>query len=203
MPDQLLKVITLINDLPSYIRAVFLALSVMLEYIFPIFPGDTVVIACGFFALYGTFSVGEIIFSISLGTITGITLAFGFGKLISKNKFPKKYLKYFSQRKVEQIKLWYQKWGYGLLLINRFFPGIRTLFFVTAGMSGLSYFWVLLCGFFSAFIFNSLLFFLGNSLAQNLDIITSTVQNYLNFFYLLSVVVVTILLLKFFSKKTK
>jgi membrane-associated protein len=63
----------------------------------------------------------------------------------------------------------YRRWGVGLLLLNRFLPGIRAFIFVAAGASGIPLRKVLLAGALSAAVWNAILLAAGATLAENVD----------------------------------
>jgi membrane-associated protein len=63
----------------------------------------------------------------------------------------------------------YRRWGVGLLLLNRFLPGIRAFLFVAAGASGIPIRKVLLYGAISAALWNALLLGVGALAVENVE----------------------------------
>lgn len=204
MPEDVLHAIQLIDSFPMLARAGILAVSVIIEYIFPIFPGDTVVIAAGFFSVHGKFLLWEIIGALIIGTFFGIWLTYYLGRLIAQKKITsEKITKFIPSQEIKKINLWYQKWGYSLLLINRFFPGIRSLFFVAAGMSKMPFIPVLISGMISALLFNGGLLVLGYSIGYNFESINTMWHRYTAVSSIIIGTVVAVFLAYFFHRKHK
>jgi membrane protein DedA with SNARE-associated domain len=204
MPEFLLDVIRYVDGLPLLMRAGILIISALVEYIFPVFPGDTIVIASGFFNARGNMGLWEIYISLSIGTALGIWLTFYVGKFITNKKITAAWLgKIISPEKLLKINQWYQKWGYGLLLANRFFPGIRSLFFVAAGMSNMLFWPVLVTGLVSALLFNSALLLVGYLAGYNFEIISNFWHQYTIIAYSLIGLVILVFSTIFYLKKKK
>lgn len=193
-----------VDALPPFLRCFLIAIFATIEYVFPLFPGDTIVIAAGLFKARGALSFWEIILGLILGTLIGICLTYFAGHMIAKRKntsfLPSMII---SVDDIDKINRWYKKWGYPLLIINRFFPGIRSLFFVAAGMNHMSFFLVLMSGFLSALIFNSLLFFLGYFAGHNIEFIEGFIKQYTIIAYLIIATIITIFLMIFYRRRKK
>jgi membrane protein DedA with SNARE-associated domain len=163
------------------------------------------VIAAGFFNARGNIGLSEIYISLSVGSIVGIWLTFYFGRLIAKQniKLPGWSAKLISAQEILKINQWYKKYGYGLILINRFFPGIRSLFFVAAGMSNMPFGPVLITGSISAMLFNSMLLAVGYLAGQNMEIITNFLHQYTIVAYSILGAFIAIFIVIFYLKRKK
>ncbi|MFH1437953.1 MAG: hypothetical protein ABIJ56_19755, partial [Pseudomonadota bacterium] len=73
------------------------------------------------------------------------------------------------RRGIDRITDMYRKYGAGIIFLNRFFPGIRALFFVGAGVAYLPMWKVLVFGGLSAAAWNMALFIAGYSVGKNWD----------------------------------
>lgn len=185
MPDLLRQIIDYIHELPFVIKMLALTLSVAIEYIFPIFPGDTIVLVAGFLNAYDAITLLEISISVLLGTLIGSSLSYGFGRLIATHKTKSRWIMgLVSHDAYRQFDAWYEKWGAWFLLFNRFFPGIRALFFLLAGMEKKSMALVLFLGGLSAVLFNSILILVGYAVGFN-------VERILTYFYRWNAVAIT------------
>jgi len=170
---------------------VFLFLGSMLEYIFPPFPGDTVVVFGAFLAAWAGWSPW-MVFTASLSgallgswvdTLAGRMLAqFILGKREFKSQIFKRIFNFtknpsFNQ-KIEKVLYYLHKNSTIVILFNRFFPGIRALFFVGAGMAGVSVWRVLLFGGISAILWNSVIFIAGFQVGKNWDALYGLLKTY-------------------------
>lgn len=202
MSETIITIVDYVEQMHWLVRDILLALSVIIEYIFPIFPGDTVVIAAGIFHAQGALSFLEIYCSIMLGTCIGILFDYLIGRAITNNKLPKKLTqKIINQQALETIVKWYKKWGCLLLIVNRFLPGIRAFFFIAAGMTRMPLNAVLWAGGISALLFNSGLLALGYLAGYNLERIDVLWKNYNTLVYGIMVTIFIIFIGYLFLKK--
>jgi membrane protein DedA with SNARE-associated domain len=196
MPDQVANFIEYVNNLPLFLRLLAVALATALEYVFPIFPGDTVIVLAGFLRAQGGLGIFELMLATVIGTLIGALMSYSIGAAIRRGNIGKNYLeKYASQKRLLQWKSWFNRFGYWLIVVNRFFPGIRAFFFVAAGLYKLRIFLVLFYGLISALIFNSCLFGIGYLLGNNADNIMRFLSIYSWAVYIILFLVVVIFLL--------
>lgn len=196
MSTFLEQAINYVSHLPQALKLTVILLVTIIEYVFPIFPSDTIVLVAGFFSVYDKLPVWALIVTTSIGSIVGTWLTFMIGRyLISKPKL--------SQSKLVRFQQWYARFGYSILLVSRFMPGIRSFFFVAAGFYRLSLPKVLLLGTISALMFNTMLLLLGRTIGKNTESITHMLQSYTIIFYGVFGLIMLIILLIFFRKKHK
>lgn len=189
MPDFLHHAITYIHGLPNFVKSLALIFSVALEYVFPPFPGDTIVLFAGFLNAYEAMQLMLTCVSIIIGTLLGSTLAYGIGRLMIAYEQKSKWVANLTQTEgYQKFGIWYRKWGGWFLLFNRFFPGIRALFFLVAGAEKVSITKVLILGGLSAVLYNACLFAIGYVVGFNADMI-------LIYVYRFNVIALSLLLL--------
>jgi membrane protein DedA with SNARE-associated domain len=132
--DRLLEYL---NTLPDALLYFVLGLSAFVENVFPPIPGDTIT---GF----GAFLVGirrlhfwGVYISTTLGSLTGFMLLFWLGRALGRRFFMDKDYRFFKAQDVARAEVWFEKYGSLLVLLNRFFPGIRSVISIAAGMTSL------------------------------------------------------------------
>jgi len=147
-----------------------LALGATIEYLFPPFPGDTVV-------LLGAFMVGArdwnplaVYLAITGGNLLGMAFTYGAGCFIRDRD--RAWRERFSIWKrlgtgIDRLMPHFSKRVRVYLLLNRFLPSIRALFFLAAGMARYPFHRVLLLGGVSALAWNALLLVAGAALGGN------------------------------------
>jgi len=203
MSDFLSAAVDYIRQLPLIIKYLALIASVAIEYIFPIFPGDTIVVLAGFLNAQKALGLLEISISVLLGSLIGAVAAYFFGRTLSKSHHKYLWVKKFTQSKqFATFNTWYQKWGGWFLLLNRFIPGIRAFFFFAAGAAKISFAKVLLLGAISAIIFNGCLFILGYWLGFNADLVLQILYRYSLIAYLVIILTSACLIFYFLRKKS-
>lgn len=190
MPDVVTSMVEYIRDLPHLVKLAVLILSVSIEYVFPIYPGDTIVVLAGFLNAHGAMSIFDISVAIVGGSIIGALGAYGLGRFIANNRHKYKWInRLTSSENFIKFNQWYQKWGSAFLLLNRFFSGVRALFFIAAGTARLPLARVLILGCCSAILFNACLIALGFWLGYNAELILKYLYRYNLVLYLLLAII--------------
>lgn len=186
---------------PSVVKLLVLSLSVVIEYIFPIFPGDTIVILAGFLKAKGAIDLKEICFCILVGSLLGSFIAYQAGRFLADNRLGYHWVTRLQTSKAFlAFNHWYRRFGSWFLLFNRFFHGIRAIFFVSAGMIRLPLLQVLLLGGLSAIIYNLCLVLLGYWLGFNVELIVEYLYRYSVIFYILLSISLLVITVYFFRK---
>lgn len=173
-----------VQSAPWWQAALLLYFAAMIEYVFPPFPGDTVFIAGGFFAMHGVIRVDVTFAALLLGTWSGTILAWWIGKYSIENpKFRALVLKYVSSEQIQRLINLYAKYGNWLLFFNRFIPGIRGTFVIGSGIVQMPLKRVMLWSTASALLWNTLLILIGAWFAHNLDTMLAFFDTYARIIY--------------------
>ena len=135
------------------------------EYVIPPFPGDSVTLLGGI--LIGAFgwNIALVFMAVMIGSVAGSCIAFVFGQQLLRRK-PTIAV---GNGKLARIVKQFEKRGSWFLLINRFLPGIRPLFFVAAGLAGMPTKRVLLLSTASAALWNAAILGAGAAVGDNLE----------------------------------
>ena len=149
------------------------------EYVFPPFPGDTVVILGAFCAVRGTISWPVAFAAVTAGAVAGAWLDFRVGRALAPHLAARVARRGpLDAERLARFEAAYRKWGGWLLLANRFLPAVRAFLFVAAGAAGLPQRRVLLLGAISAAGWNLLLLFVGGVVAHNVDEMAQFLDHY-------------------------
>lgn len=165
----------LVEHQNSFVGYGVLAASALIEYIFPPFPGDFVTILGAVLVTGYGWSFFGVLGAVMAGSIAGSLLAHHLGILWAR----KRALGQGKPRPlVDALVARFERHGPIYLVVNRFLPGIRALFFVAAGLAGISRGKVALYAGVSALLWNLGLMALGASLGANLDHLVEIVEKY-------------------------
>ncbi len=152
----------------AYAPAVLLFAS-FIEYVFPPFPGDTVVLLGAWYAVQGVLSWPMTFAMVTVGAVAGALVDYQvgarLGRGLERNATRRGPL---TVERLARFEVGYRRWGTLILVANRFLPGVRAFLFVAAGAARVPLGKVLLCGAVSAALWNALLLFAGALLARNL-----------------------------------
>lgn len=153
----------LVESSPLWLSMLVLFLAAWIEYILPPFPGDTLMVIGGFFVAQGALPLELTFIVLTLGSVTGCVLAWGLGHqgLGLRRLITPAYL--------ERIKQNYARWGIWILIVNRFIPGLRGAFMLSAGLIKMPLKPILIWGTLSSVIWNSALLGLGYVFSDSLE----------------------------------
>jgi len=156
-----------------------LSMSATIEYLFPPFPGDTVVLAGAVLATAGGWDLLPVLAACTGGSLLGAWVDFRVGLAAAKRRDAGKLgARLAESRRLDRILAGYRRWGPAFLALNRFMPGIRALFFVAAGLARMRTGPVLAWAAVSALAWNALLLALGAALGENLDRLEALAHSY-------------------------
>jgi len=156
-----------LNTLPDTLIYFLLGLSAFVENVFPPIPGDTI-------TAFGAFLVGTerldffgVYLSTVLGSLIGFMFLFWIGGLLGRRFFLERDFWFLKAQDIIKAEEWFRKYGYLLVLLNRFFPGIRSVISLAGGISGLKTHRVLLLALISCSAWNLMWIFVGYMLGSN------------------------------------
>jgi len=175
-----------------------LFLGSLVEYVFPPFPGDTLVVLGAWYAVNGKISWPLAFVAVTSGAVVGAWIDYRIGVALgaalergAMRRGP------ITLEHVRRVEAGYARWGAWFLLANRFLPGIRAFLFVGAGAARLPLGKVLLWGGISAAAWNALLLLVGAYLARNLSELVDWLERYTMLAWMGMAVVAALLLARF------
>lgn len=158
-----------LNSLPDVLLYLVLGVSAFVENVFPPIPGDTI-------TAFGAFLVGTrrlsfvgVYIATLAGSFGGFMFLFWVGRLLGRRFFMERDYWFFKAHDMRRAESWFQKYGYLLVLLNRFFPGIRSVISITCGISHLKVLRVSLFALVSAAVWNLIWMMLGYAIGNNWD----------------------------------
>ncbi len=155
-----------------------LFLAAFVEYVFPPFPGDLLVVLGAWYATHGAISWPLTFAAVTGGAVLGAAVDWRVGRWLGARIGERAAAGRLDRTQVARFEAAYRRWGGLLLVANRFLPGIRAFFFVAAGASGIPLWEVLLFGGVSAALWNGLLLAAGAFLARNQEELVELVGRY-------------------------
>ena len=161
------KFLAYLDTLPELLIYLLLGLCAFIENVFPPAPGDTI-------TAFGAFLVGTnrldflgLFISTTMGSLAGFMFLFWVGRLLGRRYFIEKDFGYFKAEDILKAEIWFKKYGYFLILINRFLPGIRSVISIVGGISGLQVVKVSLLALVRSSVWNMIWIGMGYTLGNN------------------------------------
>jgi len=167
-PMELHQALDALASMPPALAYAALFGGAFVEYVFPPFPGDTVVVAGVALVVAFGWPLGPVFAAVTLGAAVGGAVGYAAGRWAADSGAvaamgPKK------RAAVHSLVTRFERWGAAYLALNRFLPGVRALFFVAAGLAGLRAVPVIFWALVSATAWNILLVGLGVALGGNVE----------------------------------
>jgi membrane protein DedA with SNARE-associated domain len=179
----------------SLLLYLFLFGFAILENLIPPVPGDTVTI-CGAF-LVGTGKLGFLLVLAvtTVGSTIGFVLLFyvarNFGeKIISSGK-----IRWFSAESISRARTMLGRFGYLIIAVNRFLPGVRSVISISAGLLEMKPFPVIIFSLISATLWNLACISAGYALGSNWSEFRSLAVEYASKYNLIAGIAVLVMAL--------
>jgi len=198
--NDILHLISQVDPIWVYLIIFLIA---FIENIFPPSPSDIVVVFGGALASIdrGNFflALNAATFGSTLGFITVYTIGNWFGKrILEEGK-----IKFFPREQVLRMEGWFNKYGYWLIVANRFLAGTRAVVSFFAGVSHLEPYKTTLLSFVSSLAWYTILVYAGYSMGKNWKDIEHYLERYSEIATGLVLLVMLIGVTIYFIKKKK
>lgn len=158
-----------------------LCVGALLEYVFPPFPGDTIVLLGGVLAVRGERPWGWVFAAVTLGSVLGAAVDYLFGAWLGHQvTLHPERVRFFGvpRERVLRLRERVRDRAGPFVLLNRFLPAFRALIFVAAGAAGLPFGRVMLLGACSALAWNVLVLSVGYGVGGNLEALQAFFSGY-------------------------
>ncbi len=192
-----------ISRLTPFWLYVVLFLFSYIENIFPPSPSDLVVVIGGSLIGTGTIHFIPTLIITTVGSVLGFMTLFLIGSLLDKKVLHAGKIKFISIEGIDKVEGWFNRYGYGIILANRFLPGTRSVISFFAGMSKLNSKKTIVYCSFSAIVWNTAIIYLGIIFGHNIELVDSYLSTYNNIAIVATIVIVLFFILRYFYKKKK
>ena len=190
----------LLNSLPDYLIYFLLGLSAFVENVFPPIPGDTI-------TAFGAFLVGTkrldffgVFLSTTMGSFAGFMFLFWIGLCLGRRHFIERDRWIFKARDIIRAEEWFRKYGYYLILLNRFLPGIRSVISIAGGISRLRILRVAFLALISSCTWSLIWISLGYMLGNNWDIMREKIAGFMIYYNFIILALLGLVILFFVVK---
>lgn len=199
--EAIIAFLSNVNFIYIYAAAFLIA---YIENIFPPFPSDVIVAFCGYLAGIGRVDIFLVVFIATAGSTLGFMTMYQIGKIFGVKIVEKGKLKFISIGSIRKIEAWFTKYGYWVVIGNRFLAGTRAVVSFFTGLSELNFSYTTFLSFISAMFWNSLIIAGGFFLGKNWRAIGEYLHKYTVAISILLIIIVLFFLFKnFILKKGK
>jgi membrane protein DedA with SNARE-associated domain len=162
------------NHLEAWFRSIgsgwgygFLFLSSLVENLFPPMPGDTFTVLGAALVGRGQMRFFPAYLSTTGGSVLGFMICYAAGLHWGERLFRGNMGRFFSKTNLEKVHVWFDRHGYGVLIVNRFLAGFRAVVAFGAGMARMNPFRVFLFAAVSCLAWNGILMVFGMKVGEH------------------------------------
>lgn len=200
MLDQIISYIGTLDPTLIYVVLFFFA---FIENIFPPSPSDFVVLFVATLIAKSTLGFIPILLITSIGSGVGFIVMYLIGEFFGEKILRKGRFKFIKEESLNKADIFFHRYGYNIILINRFLPGTRAVVSFFCGVHRLKPARTFIYAAVSSFFWNALLIFLGIKLGENLELVDSYLSRYSQIILILTALIIAFVLIKFWMKKKK
>jgi membrane protein DedA with SNARE-associated domain len=126
-----------LTTVPDWLVYLLLAASAFVENVFPPIPGDTITAFGAFLVGTGRLDFMGVYLATTIGSVTGFLFLFWLGLFLGRRFFVERDHRFFKVKDILRAEEWFRRYGYWLVLMNRFLPGVRSVISIAGGISRL------------------------------------------------------------------
>ena len=138
-----------------------------IENVFPPSPSDVLLVFAGTLIGLGTIDFTSALIVSTVGSACGFVLAYVVGRYFQEHIVTGRLSRYLPLSAINQVELLFQRFGYGVIIVNRFLAGTRAIVSFAAGMSKMNLVMTTLLCALSAAAWNAILLYLGMIFGKN------------------------------------
>src|SRR5215468_3072826 len=174
-----------------------------IENIFPPSPSDMALVFAGTLVGIGVVGFAPALIMATLGSTLGFMTAYVVGRYFEQRFISGRYHRYLPVNAIHQVERLFNRFGYGVIVANRFLAGTRAIVSFFAGMSKMNLTATTLLSAVSAALWNSILLYLGMVFANNWRLAAQYLALYSKVATVVFAVALIIFLWRFFRKRRK
>lgn len=172
------QIIDVLSGLPSWGVVVAAFAITYLENVLPPSPSDVLLVFIGTLVGVGSAGFGLTLLGATTGSVAGFYTMFVIGRIFGDRIMQSRIAKLFPLDALVRAEQWFQRWGYYVIVVNRFMSGTRSVISLFAGMSHLEPMRTTVLCAVSALVWNSLLLYAGTALGRNWRVVESYFHTY-------------------------
>ena len=195
--EQFINYLAALNPIWIYCVAGTIA---YIENVFPPLPSDVILVAAGSLAGFGRVDFALLLVLSTIGSTAGFITMYKVGDWFGIRILEAGKIRYIPLDKVHKVEMWFKRYGYWIVIANRFLAGTRAVISFFTGMSELSLWRTTVLSFLSSLLWNFILLFAGRKLGQNWQTISFYLVTYGKVVTIILIVVAFIFISRYYYK---
>ncbi len=148
------------------------------ENLIPPMPGDVIVVFGGYLASLGVLSLPIVVAISTVGATVGFMTMYWIGATLGERVIEKDKFRWVKARHVRRVQLRIDKWGFGIVLLNRFLSGLRAVISITVGIARMNKRMTAICAAISGLVWTATIGYVGYLLGENWETVRQYLRNY-------------------------
>ncbi len=149
-----------------------------LENIFPPFPSDVVVVFVGSLVAIGKGTLALTVIAATAGSTLGFVTMYWLGYQFGERVLEAGRIKFISHELMEKVPAWFGRYGYWVVIANRFLSGTRAVISFCTGIAEMNLMITTALSAASALLWNSILVASGYAVGDNWRMIGDYMDTY-------------------------
>lgn len=201
MMGMLEEGITWLQQAPPWGVLLLMFFIAYIENVFPPSPSDMLLVFAGTMIGFGTVDFPMALLFATIGSTLGFMTAYLLGRYFEGHIVSGRFSRFLPTGAIHQVEGLFRRFGYGVIIANRFLAGTRAIVSFFAGMSRMNLpTTTFLCAI-SAMVWNAILLFLGKIFASNWQKVGSYLQIYSTVMTIVVIVILSGLFLRFIVRR--
>ena len=197
------KVILYMQTVPGIYVLLIACFFAFIENIVPPMPSDMVLLFAATFIPLNTIHFIPLLVATTICSTGGFVTMYFIGSGIDRKVLEEGKIKFITKSRLQKVDGWFEKWGYALIIANRFLSGTRAVISFFAGMTHLNFRITTILSAASSLIWNFALIYFGMSFSENWREIYNYIKQYNTIVFIVIAVFVVFFIIRIFYKKRK
>lgn len=180
-------------------------IAILLENLFPPIPSEVVLPLGGFTVAQGSLNFAAVFIWATIGSVVGTYILYGVGAWLGAERLRAiaDWMWLVKASDVDKSLEWFDRHGRPSILFGRLIPGIRSLISIPAGLDRMNLLTFGLWTTLGSAVWNFILIYLGFTLGDNWEAVTTYIDQYSKVVYVLLILVMLGFLVFFIRRDVK
>lgn len=167
-----------IATLPPGLAYVIILAVAYGENLLPPIPGDVLIVYAGYLVATGALDPWVVVALASIGGTAGFMTMVALGRRIEGAIMTPGRFRWIPKKRLKRAIAWVNRYGFGVVLANRFLSGLRSVISIATGMARLHVGRTTLYAALSALVWTTLMVLLGYWLGRNWEVVATVLRRY-------------------------
>ena len=191
-------ILELIHQLDPLWIYLFVVLVTFGENLFPPFPGDIILVFCGYLSGAGQVNWLMLFIVAYAGSIIGFMVLHELGRLLDRGIIQTQRWRWLPYGSIDKVERWFSRHGPFIIVINRFLMGVRSAIAIVSGMAKINRRVAFICASISIAVWTALLVLSGKWLGENWQEVQQILVEYRRVLTVIVIIGILVLLARYF-----